>query len=469
MKRALVLSSLVSSLGALAACGAQGAESTTGPVTVVAIQANDAGAVETVAPLPEGELGPATAKLWALEIAGKKDPALLSRVVATVTRGAERREMGLGEGAFGRFVGDHKLLAVLAKKTLLMANAETGAIVAAVETAGVDDLQPVVHTNLFVTTEGTALVFREAPSGRVVTRIEDASVFAAADDGSVIVAAVPDGLTVFDVKAKTTRTVKTGESASANIVLGDSNRVATLQTSGGSAVVTWDLGTGTEVARQPELFDLGPPAFSSDRKWIAMTTPLKEDSADWRPKKIQLVDRATKRVSATSGACPYPTSFEFSPDGKTLVVGDLLKACIFDIPSLRLVTKTAEVRKGGGVDDDLQNTTATFLKDTIHLSTADGSSALYTTAGKKLWSGRAQIIRIAGERRLATDDPAMEILSVEANNKIVHRPMTNDEQDRFSAMTLGEDVESPPEEKFQLIDPHVCRVGEWVLPPAACE
>jgi hypothetical protein len=437
-------------------------------LAVVAILSFGVGAVASPRPTSTpNELAPTIAEAWEFEIAWWPDLAspILARVMAALA--PDKGTIGLGDAVYGKLIADGKLVALSSPaENVLVFDAATGMITGIArlhEAAHGFSIVPVKKTELFLTYElGDALVVREALTARAVIRFEhvpNGSAFAAADDGSVLVVAVRDELVVYDLKTrKITR--RSAVPHALGVSLGNNGKSIIAEV--GEVSIVYDTQTGQELARQPQAWYLGQPAFAPDGKTIALVADRKDN--DWN-KGVRLVDRATRNTLATSSACGgSPSSLSFSADGKYLAVGDIRRACILDAKSLKLVAQTPEIRSGAGPGDDLQHTRVSFVHHLLVAATDDGTVGIYTVPGmKKRFNERGFLVQISGKPVVATED--QHIVSIAADGSLSRRAMTPKERARGGGDEDGE----PSDAVWHRIDPNVCRVRDWLLPRAACD
>lgn len=231
----------------------------------------------------------------------------------------------------------------------------------------------------------------------------------------------------------------------------------------------FDVAAGESLGDYGGAWDTGIPAASPDGAWIARSEGEIDDTGAHG--KTMLLARATRTVVATSGACSYPTSVAFSSSGSLLAVGDLRRACILRVPSLRLVARTGEVRPSEGADDDLQNTTVAFhaADSLLEVTTADGSVSLFDARGRALWSGRGQTYPGDAERVYVVDRDRALLWTVSAR-KIQSRKLTTDEvEERTPLPELGPTSVIEEARAMERANSALCQVGPWVFPRAACD
>jgi hypothetical protein len=148
----------------------------------------------------------------------------------------------------------------------------------------------------------------------------------------------------------------------------------------------------------PEQMFAAPPSFSSDGKWIAYGHAGVGQGA---PETV-LVARATRKV-ITSHAVGYPTATEFSKSGKLLIVGQLRALSILEVPSLKVVATTAEMRPMMKMGDDMQNIIDIELIGDdrgFWATTADGDShaVFRLPSGTLVWKGEVPNLAAIGAK-----------------------------------------------------------------------
>jgi hypothetical protein len=103
-----------------------------------------------------------------------------------------------------------------------------------------------------------------------------------------------------------------------------------------------------------------------------------------------LVDLKSGKVVELIDECRWATGLSFSLDGKTLMVGDLRKACLHDARTGRLREVTEEVRLATGPSDELQDVSVRPVQaQRWLLRTLDGTYGIFDEKnGKALLRGR---------------------------------------------------------------------------------
>jgi hypothetical protein len=244
-------------------------------------------------------------------------------------------------------------------------------------------------------------------------------------------------------KIRTLHDPKLEYAAFVELALDDRVVVATGQT-----VDVWDVATGEKLldfTGVPALPNV--PGFSGDGKYIAY------GAVDFDKSPIvgttSLFDRKTHTVIATSHASHYPSGFAFHD--KWLAVGDLRRACLLAVPRMTQLACSSEIRPSAGVDDDLQETTPTFIDSgrELVLTTGDGSTMIVRPPTMTpIWRGRAKLtIGSDGATYLVDSDENGEVYAIGADGLPT----------RISAL---------PVEPTRSIES--CRVGSWMFPADAC-
>jgi hypothetical protein len=232
----------------------------------------------------------------------------------------------------------------------------------------------------------------------------------------------------------------------------------------GMAGALWDASTGRLVARYGGGGAITRPAFSADGKLVAVTTP-----GILKPGLVTLLDRRGKRLASAS--CGFTANAGFSANGRWLVVGDLRRACLFELPKLRLLAKSRELRPFAGPDDDLQELQQIeFVAEDqwIFLRTGDGTAAVAQVGGLSImWKGRGELEpgTIPGEHFVLDRDDTGELVHIE-RNRLVTRQLTEAEK-QWDAPVDG----MPPRRQQiveTLLSARLCHVGERSFPIEAC-
>jgi hypothetical protein len=186
-----------------------------------------------------------------------------------------------------------------------------------------------------------------------------------------------------------------------------------------------------------------------------------------------LVDLDTGRVSGLLEECRWVTDIAFSEAGDQLLVGDLRRACIHDARSGKFLVRTAAVREAWDADDDLQDTALSRLgASRWFLTTADGSWAVVEAANGKIIAkgfGSDSAI-IDGDRLYAMNASknTEELVILEAN-ELSHRPLSASE--RRHGSIPPEAAGSPAAKRFkalELVLKSTCSLWGFRIPAELC-
>lgn len=217
----------------------------------------------------------------------------------------------------------------------------------------------------------------------------------------------------------------------------------------------------------PSTYDAASPSYSADGKYFAYAFPALTDKA--LAGKTQLYDRATRKVIASTGASTYPTATQFSKNGKMLVVGDLRRLSVMEIPSLRVLGTTPFLRERGSVDDDLQNITAIEILGAdvgFWAETADSTSGVFRLpSGTLVWKGRGErTLDANGTQRFNDRAEKGVLVTIDAKFAVTQRPLTQAEIDA-PYPTLDD---AATEKMRGTIEKTVCTVRGRLFPIDAC-
>ncbi|GAC1600547.1 MAG: hypothetical protein NVS3B20_21720 [Polyangiales bacterium] len=159
-----------------------------------------------------------------------------------------------------------------------------------------------------------------------------------------------------------------------------------------------------------------------------------------------------------------------------LFVGDLRRACVFEVPSLRLLAMTPEVRPYfGHAADDLQNIVAlfSFANDSaLALATADGSVGVYQlTSGNLVWKGTGEIYQRDDLLYVINENRDQLMTMGRSLAFSTTRALTDAEKSSDTPISELVGIASPPSNAYhqKLVGSYVCHVGPWLFPRAACE
>ena len=304
-----------------------------------------------------------------------------------------------------------------------------------------------------------------SPSGRLVAFMTDA-----AD-------AEPVALHVWSAATRTERRFPLAKAEQASFepvqFAPDESAVVTpVQRDSADVFAIFELASGKRVDLK-RLLTGSAPAFSPDGKLLATALPFVGDHGF--AGTTQLFDRVTGHRTAVSGACSYPNSTLFSKSGKLLLVGDLRRACVFEVPSLRLLAKSAEIRPHAGFDDDLQD--VHFLRIVSNdvgfvAGTADGSMGLFRLpSAALLWKGRGDLVEGKDRRHYIYDASGgtRELFGFDDRLAFSSRIVSEAEAEsgtlaEIGPLTPGAGVDPTA----RTLEATLCSVGPWVFPKEAC-
>lgn len=215
-------------------------------------------------------------------------------------------------------------------------------------------------------------------------------------------------------------------------------------------------------------YDAAPPSHSPDGKYFAYAHPVITDKG--YAGKTLLYDRATRKLIASTGASSYPTATYFSKNGKMLIVGDLRRLSILEVPSLRVLGTTPFLRERGGMDDDLQNVVEIAIVGAdlaFWAVTADGTNGVFRLpSGGLVWKGRGSRTIDAGGTQLFNDRGEKNgLVTIDPKLAVTQRALTPAEIDAPYPT-----LDDPATEKMRaLLDKTVCTVRERLFPADACK
>lgn len=220
-------------------------------------------------------------------------------------------------------------------------------------------------------------------------------------------------------------------------------------------------------------------AFDPTGRWIA-AVKQQEGAKDADPTdSVTIVDRARGTIMGLASGCPT-TTLAFSSDGKLLVTGGYLRACVHEVPSGRLLRKTDEVRSFAGPGDDLQNIDAHFFGARyVHLATAEGTGVVVdATTGKRVWpsgvafAGGGLLFAGPGGLALVTGGSPDEFVQLDPTLKETRRPLRAGEQidkpatfPELAPMFAGEIAAERLRAKLFHT---VCSLGPFTFPREVC-
>jgi hypothetical protein len=252
-------------------------------------------------------------------------------------------------------------------------------------------------------------------------------------------------------------------------------REGTLLVGSGDRLWLWDVAEdGTLHMLEP--LPPGPsidPELSPKGGFLAYVTPKGED---WKkPNVTRLFDLSSRKIVASSTACPEAGGVAWSPDGTLLAVGDRLHACLLEVPSLRLRAKTPNLRGPMGPDDDLQHVSDLRFLGTkaLLVRLSDPLTKLFRLPDMKvLWSGGAEEVlpkRNGGvAMKLVWDDDKApgNVITIDDDLTIRKRTFVAGAAD--GAAWLPEAMDEPGAAAAVVASPHLCMIGRHVIPIELC-
>lgn len=188
---------------------------------------------------------------------------------------------------------------------------------------------------------------------------------------------------------------------------------------------------------------------------------------------VALIDRSTHAVVSTLDSCPYPQSVAWSGDGSVLAVGDLRRACIFDVASRRLLRRTEFLRPAWEADDLQAVHTIAFAGSRLLVfSTDDGSLGVARIADGKLLARESS----SSPRWFASPDRVYWVVDdrlegVDADGKKTTRPLSPEEALRIEEIPELAFALEARRKAFRAVDAAgktVCSVGGLVFPRENC-
>lgn len=271
--------------------------------------------------------------------------------------------------------------------------------------------------------------------------------------------------------------------AGSTLTLGPKGRVLLAHWSHGTSV--WDTRARRHIlslAPGPHPFYIQPPgAFSPDGRYLAIAASGRDDKT---PSGVVLVDLKRLRPVATLTGCTYPTNLVFSDDSKKLAVGDLRRACVYDVASQKLVTTTPFIRPYYGPDDDRQAIdTLRFVgrgrgvlliagDETLGIVNLQNNTLIFSGAGSFPTGYRQQSYRAADTTFAFASDAKHDplLVTVHDNGAVQTRQLSKAEHAGSKPIPelVGVRTSKGLTEAIAKLTPHVCHVGGYVLPAAAC-
>jgi hypothetical protein len=251
--------------------------------------------------------------------------------------------------------------------------------------------------------------------------------------GNVVVYQATDAIHVWDATTRTERraiALRDGETMepTSSAWSPDEKEFSCRMNGEGESLAVFDEKGGR--LDLPGPMDAAGPSYSADGKYFAYAYPVVGGKG--YAGKTLLYDRATRRLVASTGASKYPTATRFTSSGKWLVVGELRRLSILEIPSLRVLATTPPLRQRAGPDDDLQNITGIeVLRSDVGFwaATADGTSGVFRLpSGALVWQGRGErTVDAAGTQRFSDREQRNMLVTIDPKLAVAERPLTQAE------------------------------------------
>jgi hypothetical protein len=252
---------------------------------------------------------------------------------------------------------------------------------------------------------------------------------------------------------------------------------------GSAETVIWDVASRRRVqwisGGAGSLYYARPYAFDPTGRWIGATKQLAGAKDEGPIDAVAIVDRTRGTILGLASGCPT-TTLAFSSDGKLLVTGGFLRACVHEVPSGKLLRKTEAVRSYAGPGDDLQNLDAHFFGPRyVHLATAEGTGVVFdATTGKRVWpsgiAGGGGALLFAGPGGLAVvaGGSPEEFVELDPTLKETRRPLRAGEQiDKPATFPelapMFTDVIAAERLRAKLFHT-VCSLGPFTFPREVC-
>jgi hypothetical protein len=210
------------------------------------------------------------------------------------------------------------------------------------------------------------------------------------------------------------------------------------------------------------------PSYSGDGKLIAYAHPEFTKSGAVSGRTL-LVDRATRATIASTSAVAYPTATRFTKSGKLLLVGQLRKLSILEVPSLRVLATTVAMREFAGTDDDLQNVSSIDIVGNdaaFWAATGDSTNAVYRLpSGALVWKGRGErTVDATGAQRFLDREDKHQLVTIDAKLSVSQRALTQAELDAPYPT-----LDDPRAEQLRTaLERTICTLHEKIFPAAAC-
>jgi len=360
------------------------------------------------------------------------------------------------DSAIRRFalVDDGRRMAVSAVRQLVIVDAKTLAPLGSLRAFAYESLSPIPKTSLFLarTDGGGATIYDAGPLSLVIV-LGQTKTAVSPDGSSVAVLEAQQAVWRWDVSRRAlTWHFANGRSLN-DVAFADDGSAVVLKQSGEPPVASVDAVAGT-----PLVEGIAQPAFSSDGHIIVNAVASQRGAA------IQVIDRQTGLVKATSAACSSPTSFALDRAGKRLAVGSAQAMCFFELPSLRFRGRTELADSPKNAPDGWDRVVPTFVAGdrAVFARRRDGVAAVVDGATMKpTWVGRGQLVRIA--EREVIDNGSCTVAEIDDTGHVAAHEATTDDLAEI-ARAEGIVTGRPNASLLKQLDRAVCSVGEWLLP-----
>jgi hypothetical protein len=222
----------------------------------------------------------------------------------------------------------------------------------------------------------------------------------------------------------------------------------------------------------------GLVAVVSDPPRAAVATSLPELGRGSEPavSVTALVDLKAGRLIELVDECRWATGLGFSQDGRTLMVGDLRKACLHDARTGRHLVTTEEIRPSLGPADEQEDVTIRSFQDGRWLlRTLDGSYGVFDgTSGKAQLRGKLderENLVVSGTDTLYVAEAAGNVAELVALSPTgVQRRILRPEE--LDGRAFPEEARNTPEGQragiLMTIVAQTCTIEGFRLPVALC-
>lgn len=222
----------------------------------------------------------------------------------------------------------------------------------------------------------------------------------------------------------------------------------------------------------------GLVAVIADPPRAAVATSLPEVGRGSEPavSVTALVDLKAGRLIELVDECRWATGLGFSQDGRTLMVGDLRKACLHDAKTGRHLVTTEEVRPSLGPADEQEDVTVrSFGDDRWLLRTLDGSYGVFDAkSGKAQLRGRLEprerLVAGASDTLYLTENSGNSATLVALGPTGIQRRILRPEE--LDGRTFPDEAKSTPEGQraatVKAVLLQTCVVEGFRLPLALC-